>query len=68
MNNPDSDSMLEFADEGGLIAGSSLTGSGSGSSKAFIMHDITPTDSDIEKRGRNGIHVQNETKIVYHDA
>lgn len=46
------------------MAGSDLAGS----SKTFVMHDITPTDSDIETRGRQGIHVRNETKVVYHDA
>jgi hypothetical protein len=64
LNNTESDSVVEFAGEGGLMAGSDFAGS----SKAFVMHDITPTDSDIERRGRKGIHVQNETKIVYHDA
>lgn len=39
-----------------------------GSSKAFVMHDMTPKDFDDEQRERKGIHVQNETKIVYHDA
>lgn len=58
-SNPDSDS-----EEGDLISGSDLAGS----SKAFVMHDITPRDSDIERRGRQVIHVQNETKVVYHDV
>ena len=63
-SHPDSDSEVGFADEGGLMAGNDLAGS----SKAFVMHDITPTDSDIERREQKGIHVKNETKIVYHDA
>lgn len=55
---------MEFADEGGLMAGADLAGS----SKAFVMHDITPRDPDVERRGRKGIHVQSETKVVYDDA
>ncbi|KAL1611690.1 hypothetical protein SLS59_000409 [Nothophoma quercina] len=60
----DSDSEVGFIDAGGLMAGSDLAGS----SKTFVMHDITPTDSDIQTCGRQGIHVRNETKVVYHDA
>ncbi|XPS71185.1 hypothetical protein M3J09_003372 [Ascochyta lentis] len=63
-SNPDSDSEVGFAEEGVLMASSDLAGS----SKAFVMHDTTPRDSDVERRGQKGIHVQNETKIVYHDA
>lgn len=59
----DSDSEVGFADEGGLMAGCDIAGS----SKAFAMHDITPRDSDLGEEKR-GIHVRNETKIVYHDA
>ena len=63
-SSPDSDSEVGFADEGGLMAVSDFAGS----SKAFVMHDIIPRDSDVEQQGCKGIHVQNETKIVYHDA
>lgn len=63
-DNPDSDSELGFADEGGLMAGNDLAGS----SKAFVMHDIKPRDSDLEEQEQKGIRVKNETKIVYHDA
>ncbi|KAF2625855.1 hypothetical protein BU25DRAFT_344858 [Macroventuria anomochaeta] len=63
-SNPDSDSEVCFANEGGFMAGSNLAGS----SKAFVMHNITPRDCELGERGRQGIHVRNETKIVYHDA
>lgn len=63
-SNPDSDSELGFADDGGLIAGNELAGS----SKTFVMHDMTPRDSDVDPEERQGIHVRNETRIVYHDA
>ncbi|KAJ4985281.1 hypothetical protein SVAN01_09226 [Stagonosporopsis vannaccii] len=62
--NRDSDSEAGFADEGGLMSGSDLAGS----SKTFVMHDVTPRDSDIDQPGQQGIHVRNETKIVYHNA
>jgi hypothetical protein len=60
---PDSDSEVGFADEGGLMAGCDIAGS----SKAFAMHDLTPRESDLGE-DKKGIHVRNETKIVYHDA
>ncbi|KAJ4340211.1 hypothetical protein N0V95_007563 [Ascochyta clinopodiicola] len=63
-SNPDSDSEVGFAEEGVLMASNELAGS----SKAFVMHEISSRDSDIERQGHKGIHVQNETKIVYHDA
>lgn len=63
-SNPDSDSEVGFADEGGLMGGSDLAGS----SKTFVMHDITPRESDLNQQELQGIHVRNETKIVYHDA
>lgn len=62
--NLDSDSEVGFAEEGGIMGGSDIAGS----SKTFVMHDVTPRDSDIDQHARQGIHVRNETKIVYHDA
>ncbi|KAF1934161.1 uncharacterized protein M421DRAFT_415212 [Didymella exigua CBS 183.55] len=59
---PDSDSEVGFVDEGGLLAGCDIAGS----SKAFAMHDLTPRDSDSGDE-KVGIHVRNETRIVYHD-
>lgn len=60
----DSDSEVGFVDDGGIISGSELAGS----SKTFVMHDITPRHSDLDAEGRQGIYVRNETRIVYHDA
>ncbi|KAF3045555.1 hypothetical protein E8E12_009776 [Didymella heteroderae] len=62
-SHPDSDSEVGFADEGGLMAGCDIAGS----SKAFVMHDITPRDSDMGEE-KKGIYVRSETKIVHHDA
>ena len=61
-SHPDSDSEVGFADEGSLIAGCDIAGS----SKAFVMHDITPRNSELGEK--NGIYVRSETKIVHHDA
>lgn len=38
------ESVVEFADEGGLIAGSDQ----GSSNKAIILRDVTPRDSDVE--------------------
>jgi hypothetical protein len=61
---PDAESEEGFAHDGGGISGSELVGS----SKTFVMHDITPEDPVIDIEGRQGIYVRNETRVVYHDA
>ena len=61
---PDAESEEGFAHDGGGISGAEFVGS----SKTFVMHDITPEDPDIDLEGRQGIYVRNETRVVYHDA
>jgi hypothetical protein len=45
------ESVVEFADEGGLIAGSDQ----GSSNKAVILRDITPRDSNSDIESRRGI-------------
>ena len=61
---PDADSEVGFAHDGGGIPGNEVVGS----SKTFVMHDITPRDPEIDTEGRQGIYVRNETRVAYHDA
>jgi hypothetical protein len=55
------DSVVEFGDEGSYMGSA-----GSGPSKAYAMHAITPRTSDVDDLG--GINVRSEVKVDFGKA
>jgi hypothetical protein len=51
----DSDSILEFAEEGAAA----------GSSKSYAMHSVASSGSEAAAEGRSGIYVTNEMKVDF---